>query len=278
MACHHSSLSSSPGGDLTGGDGGVKGVAAAEGDSEVITNGGCLLPVGQRQEVPGGADAGNRSNSNSKDSAVSFAAEDVVVYRKRSRSGPGPDPDPAREAGSNQTRAASANVAGESARDPSRGDRRQSGAANSRLVKSAAHGRNAASEGNVSHRGKRAAEAEASCVSGSSSFHGFTKNKNAKAPSHYATAATPQRKEYVCASYNPRRNSYAAAIANPAWIELPPVRRHSDEPLHPSTNGSTNGSGSSHTVYVKNVRMRHSCEGADNPAYEAMDDYGAVKM
>lgn len=265
MACHHSSLSSSPGGDLTGGDGGVKGVAAADGDSEVITNGGCLLP----------ATAGNCRNSNSKDSAVSFAEEDVVVYRRRSGSGPDADPDrdPAREASSNQTRAGAANVAGESARDPSRGDRRQSGAANGRLVKSAAHGRNAASEGNVSRRGRRAAEAEASRVSGSSSFHGFTKNKNAKASSHYATAATPQRKEYVCASYNPRRNSYAAAIANPSWVELPPVRRHSDEPLHPPTNGS----GSSHT-YVKNVRMRHGCEGADNPAYEAMDDYGVVKM
>nr|KAG5687811.1 hypothetical protein BaRGS_005441 [Batillaria attramentaria] len=104
-------------------------------------------------------------------------------------------------------------------------------------------------------------------VSSSSSFHGFSKHNNDSQVGSY-----PPRKEYVCAKYNPRRNSYAAAIANPSWIELPPLRRHSDDSHHVASCSRAQNC-------VKNPRVRErgrSQDGADNPAFDSADDSVAL--
>ncbi|KAL8576157.1 hypothetical protein ACOMHN_027812 [Nucella lapillus] len=90
----------------------------------------------------------------------------------------------------------------------------------------------------------------------------FTKKK--KGSSHHVAAHGAA--EVVCVAYNPRRNSYAAAIASdPDWLDRTTVRRHSDEPRHPAAS-------SSHVIR-DNVRVRSECrQGADNPAYNAADD------
>ena len=273
VACHRSSLgSSSPGGGgHPTGDGSAKG--AAERTEVVMTNGNCLLPGPRRDPSVSG------SRGNARDS-VGIAGQ-AVVYRRSASAGASPEESGLATAPSlvsGTTPRGTAN-GGDERSDQPRG-KRQGGAVNGRLksrgVPPGAEEnvrlggqRSAASEGNVS-QGRLVEGEEAARVTGSSSFHGFTKRKSAKTPSHYTAAA--QRKEYVCASYNPRRNSYAAAIANPAWVDVPPVRRHSDEPRH-VTNASSS------QLYVKNARTRHySCEGADNPAYEAADDNGSVRM
>lgn len=101
-------------------------------------------------------------------------------------------------------------------------------------------------------------------VSASRSFHGFTKHLNGS-----NSASGDSQSRYVCANYNPRRNSYAAAIAaNPSWIEMPPLKGHSHE-AHYLSNCLPRKAQTSHNHVSA---PGHIQEGADNPAYEGADD------
>ncbi|KAK7103317.1 hypothetical protein V1264_018243 [Littorina saxatilis] len=268
VACHHSSLSSSPG---------VAGELGERVEAEVMING-HHLPPGQANAKH------HNAHSSSKRRSVDIEGKAVSYRRTSSSSACSPTESgivttfPVSDCARDGTHDSITDLHRDGSRDKKSRRNGSGGTVNGRIK---SHGRDeiyhaghAASDGNISHK-KNIRSDTSPHVSGSSSFHGFTKGRNATKTSsstHYAVELAERRKEYVCARYNPRRNSYAAAIANPDWVDLPPLRRHSDDPRQVRFHSSTS------QIYQKhgdNMRMRHhSSEGADNPAYEAAEDIG----
>ncbi|XP_076442401.1 uncharacterized protein LOC143281211 [Babylonia areolata] len=252
VACHPGSLTTSPGDDDDDDDS-----EGAEGGLEAVVNGRCSMPgrVGDPEGVEGRGETG-----------VDIQGS-VITYRRSSLT-------PCDPGGIVTTFPSRSSRDGETGKQVGR-----SGKERDETRKQVEHsGRSGSVEGRPESTGPSYSDtsrynmnfvAEADVISGggrrterrqSPPVHQFAKHRKVS-PRHAAYGA-----ELACARYNPRRNSYAAAIASdPDWLDRAAVRRHSDE-VRPR-------SASTSRLARDELRMRSQCrDGADNPAYNAADD------